>query len=224
MRTDPTQDDEFYNAKEWEGADFGIRLFEPAEATDGEGPPFRATPFSGNERNRLFIQRDSNFEDLTLVSGIDFREDGRGFVIFDYDHDGWVDLGIVSPNYPRFRIVKNRIGERRQQNSFVQIELIGGQTAAEASQEWSPRDPFGATVLVTTGETKRKFQLSCGEGLSSQNAKRIHVGMGESTKIDKLEVTWPSGRKSVRENVDAGKRIKIFENENASSKAEADAQ
>ncbi len=153
-----------------------------------------------------------NYEDLTLVSGVDFREDGRGFVLFDYNRDGWVDLGIISPNYPRLRIIENRIGERESRNGFVEVQLIGGQTSAQPSTEWSSREPFGATVLVATGQTQRMFQLSCGEGLSSQNAKRIHIGMGDVVKIDKLEVIWPSGKKTVRENVPAGERLTIFEN------------
>ena len=190
-----------------------IRLFEPATADDGEGPRFRSTPFSGNERNRMFFRSDGNFEDLTLVSGADFREDGRGFVLMDFDKDGWVDLGIISPNNPRFRIVRNRIGERRPENSFVEVSLVGGQTGTEPSQEWSARDAIGATAIATIGGSKRKFQLSCGEGLSSQNAKRIHIGLGTADKIDRLEISWPSGKKTVKENVDKGSRLTVFENE-----------
>jgi hypothetical protein len=59
---------------------------------------------------------------------------------------------------------------------------------------------------------KRMFHLSCGEGLSSVNSKRIHIGMGDADKIDMLEVTWPSGKKTIKENVNAGERITIFEN------------
>lgn len=208
--------------EQWGTESMAIRLFEPATEGDGEGPPFRATPFSGNERNRVFFRRDGNFEDLTLVSGVDFREDGRGFVLLDYDKDGWVDMGIVSPNNPRFRIVRNRIGDRRPDNSFVEVSLVGGQTGAEPSQEWSSRDAFGATVVATvaSGQTmsKRKFQLSCGEGLSSQNAKRIHIGLASDEEVLKLEVNWPSGKTSVHDDVKTGSRLKIFENEKAAEK------
>ena len=91
MRTDPSRDKDFVFSKEWGGGlnRFDIRLFEREKPVDGEGPPFRSAPFSGGERNRLFIQRNGNFDDLTLVSGVDFREDGRGFALFDYDQDGF---------------------------------------------------------------------------------------------------------------------------------------
>lgn len=176
------------------------------------GAFFRSNALSGGERNRLFMGRDDNFKDLSLVSGVDFREDGRGFVLFDYDRDGWLDLGITSPNFPRFRIARNTMGDRlSKRHGFVELELVGGQTSAEPSSEWSPRQPFGARVLVTCGDTQRMFQLSCGEGVSIQNANRIHIGLGEMGQIDKLEVFWPSGKTTVQENIAAGARVSISE-------------
>lgn len=210
MRTDPTRDEEFVTAKEW--GDEEILLFQAAEDEDGDGPPFRSAPFSGGERNRMFLQRDGNFDDVTLVSGVDFREDGRGYALFDFDRDGFLDIAIMSPNRPRFRIAKNNIGSRQEaKNGFVEVQLVGGQSSAEPSSEWSSRDAYGASVLVTTGETKRLFQLSCGEGLSSQNSNRIHIGLGQLKMIDKIEVRWPSGKNSIRENVAVGERITVFE-------------
>ena len=169
---------------------------------------------SGGERNRIFFRRDGNYKDYSLVSGADFREDGRGFVLLDFDRDGWMDLGVTSPNHPRFRMVRNTIGDRGSKAGNVEIELVGGQTTTVASEKWSPRDAYGATVMVwQNGEKqKRMFHLSCGEGLSSVNSKRIHIGMGDADKIDMLEVTWPSGKKTIKENVNAGERITIFEN------------
>lgn len=191
------------------------RLFTEPEKSEG-GPSFRSDSLSGGERNRMFFRRDGNYKEMTLVSGADFREDGRGFVLFDSDQDGWLDLGVTSPNHPRFRILRNRMGDQAnkksgEKNGFVDVVLVGGQTSSEPSTEWSPRDPFGASIMVTIGDVKRKFLLSCGEGLSTQNAKRIHVGMGDAKKIDRLEVSWPSGKKTVHENIEAGKRVTLFE-------------
>ena len=168
---------------------------------------------SGGERNRIFFKRDGNYTDLSLVSGADFREDGRGFVLFDMDSDGWLDLGVTSPNHPRFRIVRNTIGDNAKlKDCFVEVSLVGGQDSIEPSETWSSRDAFGARVVVTIGQQKRMFQLSCGEGLSGVNSKRIHIGLGDAIEIDSLEVLWPSGKRTVREKVAAGERMTIFEN------------
>ena len=35
--------------------------------------------------------------------------------------------------------------------------------------------------------------LSGGMGFSSQNQRRLHFGLGKSSKVDKIEILWPSG-------------------------------
>lgn len=212
MRLGPGVDDEFRNLEEWGPRD-SIRI-NPFPTDGGAEKTVRSNALSGGERNRLFLKTESNYKDVSLVSGIDFREDGRGFVVFDYDKDGWLDLGITSPNRPRFRIARNRLADfQTKKNGFVEIQLVGGQTVGSQSEKWSPRDPYGATVIATIGNQKRAFQLSCGEGLSVQNANRIHVGLGQAKQIDELKVIWPSGRESTRSNVSRSERITISENE-----------
>ena len=122
-------------------------------------------------------------------------------------------MGITSPNHPRFRVVRNVIGESAcSGNGHLELILVGGQEEAIPSEEWSPRDPYGAIVKATCGDETRLFQLSGGQGLSTINAKRVHIGMGERKKINKLEVLWPSGKTTVLENVEATGRLKILEN------------
>ena len=191
-------------------------LFRPVEDTD-DGAYFKSNSLSGGERNRLFLRTHGNYKDLSLVSGADFRQDGRGFVLLDYDNDGWIDLGITSPNEPRFRLLRNQYADLPGEvpgrtNGFVSLQLVGGQTSAEPSTEWSPRNPIGATVTVTIGETQRQYLLSGGEGLSSQNTDRIHIGLGAAKSIDRIEAKWPSGKTTIRKNVAAGSRIIFFEN------------
>ncbi|MEL7498149.1 MAG: ASPIC/UnbV domain-containing protein [Planctomycetota bacterium] len=177
------------------------------------GAYFKSNSLSGGERHRLFLRRGGNFKEATLISGADFREDGRGFTLFDFDQDGFMDIGVTSPNHPRFRILKNEIvGERSQQNGRVAIKLVGGQTNAEPSDEWSPRDAYGATILATVGATQRMFQLSLGEGLSGQNSKYVHVGLGSAAKIDSVEIHWPSGKITRETGIPAGQQVTLYEN------------
>lgn len=150
--------------------------------------------------------------DATTVSGADFKEDGRGFVLLDFDQDGWMDLGVVSTGEPRFRLVRNRFGEMFSNHGSVWLKLIGGCKVAESQSEWSSRDAYGATVTAFVGSTKRIFQLSCGEGLSSQNTSQIHIGLGAAQQIDKLKVDWPSGKQTVIDNISANSRRIIYEN------------
>ena len=212
MRFAPDVDDEFSNLEQW-GPEEGMEMMTFPLADDPKpGAVFRSNALSGGERNRLFMRQDGNYKDMSLVSGVDYREDGRGFALLDYDRDGWLDLGITSPNYPRFRIARNKMGDQSsRENSFVEVTLVGGQTNSSPSLEWSPREPYGARVLVTCGTEKRMFQLNCGEGVSTQNSKRIHIGMGTREKIDQIDVFWPSGKHTQHNDILSGKRVVLKE-------------
>lgn len=189
-------------------------MFAPRKPGES-GAFFKSNSLSGGERHRVFFQRDGNFKEFTLTSGADFREDGRGFVLFDFNQDGYLDLGITSPNSPRFRILKNQIPQLVKDGGFVSLELVGGQASNEPSDQWSSRDAYGATATAKIGEVERKFQLSLGEGLSGQNAKRIHIGLGAAKKIDQLTVSWPSGKQTVLKDVMPNQRLTVLENSSA---------
>ncbi len=208
------RDSEFSMAEQWGALESTRTIFFEWTDQPPEGERhLNSNSLSGQERNRIFFRRDGNYEDLSLVSGADFMSDGRSFVLFDYDRDGWLDLGVASSNHPRFRIVRNKIGDQAKiENQFLEISLVGGQTSASPSDEWSSRDAFGSMVKVTTSKDQRLFQLSCGEGLSGVNAQRIHVGLGPLQSVDRIEVLWPSGKTTVLENVEAGERITVYEN------------
>lgn len=161
------------------------------------------------------MNREGQFEDLTLVSGIDFLEDGRGFATGDLDNDGVLELAIVSNQNRRFRIAKMKPDDPRvRSRSFVNIRLVGGNQTAGSTEGLSPRDPIGAVLFLKTGDSTRTFQLSRGEGFSSQNSQSVHIGLGEHSKIDELKIRWPSGRITVETDILAGSRLQIFEVEN----------
>ena len=54
---------------------------------------------------------------------------------------------------------------------------------------------MGAQVRATAaGRTYLRF-VDGGNGFAAQSSARIHFGLGAATRIDRLEVRWPSGRR-----------------------------
>lgn len=214
VRTDPNKDKQFRFSQQWKKAGLDMAMFISSPNVTG---PYQqvAQPFSGHERNRLFLQTAENFDDVSLVSGSDFREDGRGFALLDFDHDGWLDIAATSPNVPSFRLLRNTMGDSKSstQNGHVKITLVGGATEAKSQTQWSARDAIGASIVVTIGDSKRRFQLAAGEGLSTQNAKQIHVGMGDAQSIDQVDVFWPSGKTTVHRDLKVGVNAELLERE-----------
>ena len=57
----------------------------------------------------------------------------------------------------------------------------------------SPRDAIGAVAYVTTGSLRQRADVISGASYASTSDPRLHFGLGDHTKIDELEIRWPSG-------------------------------
>jgi hypothetical protein len=57
----------------------------------------------------------------------------------------------------------------------------------------SNRDGIGARVKVVSGDLIQKDEVRSGDSYISQSDLRLHFGLEKKTKIDLIEVTWPSG-------------------------------
>ena len=57
----------------------------------------------------------------------------------------------------------------------------------------SPRDAVGATVYVTANGMRQRGDVISGGSYLSSNDPRVHFGLGAATRIDAIEVHWPSG-------------------------------
>ncbi len=59
----------------------------------------------------------------------------------------------------------------------------------------SPRDAVGATIFVTANGFRQRQDIIAGGSFASSPDQRPHFGLGPATKIDKIEIHWPSGLK-----------------------------
>jgi len=58
----------------------------------------------------------------------------------------------------------------------------------------SNRDGIGAKVTVAAGGVTEYDEVRSGGSYLSSSDLRLHFGVGAATKIDRLEVRWPSGQ------------------------------
>jgi hypothetical protein len=104
---------------------------------------------------------------------------GRGLATGDLNLDGRVDVVIVHRDAPSV-ILWNRTQSRR----WLGLRLRGAQSA---------RTPIGARVTCQAGALKVTRFLTAGTGYLAAHDKTIWLGLGAATKVDHLEVAWPSG-------------------------------
>ena len=133
--------------------------------------------WNGREPNVLHVQRGERFFDFSGVSGFDFADDSRAFAVTDFDGDGRPDIVLKSRLGPQVRLLQNNCAHAR---SSIAFQLRGTN---------SNRDAVGAKVEVD-GQAK---WLDAGSGFLSQHSKRMLFGLGSSTQVRSVRITWPSG-------------------------------
>ncbi len=139
---------------------------------------------AGRQRNVL-LRNDGRggFDDVSGTVGLDLEQDGRSFAVLDVDRDGDPDLAIMAARQaPQLRLFRNDFTKRGR--TFT-LRLTGSGT--------SNRDAIGARVVVETDTVKKTRLVSAGSGFLSQHTKTLVIGLGESTRIGSVTVTWPSG-------------------------------
>jgi hypothetical protein len=58
----------------------------------------------------------------------------------------------------------------------------------------SNRSAIGAQVTLYWNGQRQVQQVSGGSGFAAQNDRRLHFGLGQSPKIEKAVIHWPSGK------------------------------
>ena len=192
------------------------RRLEGGRIEDGK---FIAHSLSGNERNQLFFNhRGEAFENLSAISGLDTPADSRGFVLWDYDHDGWQDIAVVNANEPLLNLYHNEIarlesnpGGAGEQGGMIALRFVGGNRSGEPSA-FACRDGYGAMVVASLGETSLKREHRCGEGYATQNSATMILGVGARREVPAITVRWPSGKSATTERVPVGTLLTVYEN------------
>jgi hypothetical protein len=143
---------------------------------------------------------EGQFDKVSDSLGPDFTRPivGRGVATADYDNDG--DIDIVTNNrgdYPS--LLRNDGGNA---NHWLTVLLIGTK---------SNRDGIGASLKLTSEGFVHVEQAKGGMSYMSANDTRIHFGLGKRTKVQSLEITWPSGQVDRLTNVPVDQIIAVKE-------------
>lgn len=171
--------------------------------------------FSGRERHCCFLNLGGEvFADVSAGSGLDFPDDGRGLAQVDWDHDGDLDFWVANRNGPQVRFLQNNVpGEQH----WLAVRLVGdGQT--------SNRDAIGARVLVWPADAAARpwvKTVRAGDGFLAQSSKWLHFGLGDTDKIDRVEVRWPGGNDDTVVDVQVDGRYEIQQGNATAHRLEA---
>lgn len=159
------------------------------------------------QSNLLFRNnRDGTFDEVGIDSGSGMRLEkvSRGFAYADYDNDGDLDLLVTN-----LRGAPDLLENRGGQNAWLILKLIGTR---------SNRDAIGARVRVTTGNLTQIREVRSGSSYLSQNDMRLHFGLGQHRRVDRVVIRWPGGLQEQVEGVEANQILMLVEGSVKSSR------
>ncbi len=144
--------------------------------------------------------KNGRFKDISKELGDAILEptSTRGCAVGDFDNDGDLDI-VTNPvnGYPQLLRCDAATG-----NHWLKIRTLGTR---------SNRSGIGARIKCVTGAHQQIDEVRSGGGYASQNDLRVHFGLGQATKVDKIEIRWPSGLVDVLENVPADRVVYVLE-------------
>jgi enediyne biosynthesis protein E4 len=149
---------------------------------------------------QLYQNDGGRFEDISSSAGPPFERDqvGRGVGFGDWDDDGDPDL-LVMNNDDAPNLLRN---ETDTGNHWTLLDLVGRE---------GNRNAIGALVRIEAGGKSQVDEVRCGYSYLSMNDLRLHFGLGDAERIDRLEIRWPSGASETLVDLPVDTRVLILE-------------
>jgi hypothetical protein len=149
-------------------------------------PQVDTLPSGGGYREPKLLnlnQKDGTFCDASDQAGPALKERrvSRGLAVGDLFNDGNIDVVVGDIDGGPMILRNHGIPGRH----WVSFELAGAK---------SNRLALNARIKIVAGGVAQTDEVHSGGSYLSQNDLRVHFGLGSATKIDSVEIRWPSGK------------------------------
>ena len=130
---------------------------------------------------------------------INAAHSSRGSAQADFDNDGSLEVVIVNMGEPPSLLHNSAL-----KKNWLLVTLEGVK---------ANRDAIGARAYVHAGGTRLAGEVHGGSGFLSQNDSRLHFGLGDSKRYDRIEVLWPGGNREAFEGGGVNRIVRLKQGE-----------
>lgn len=125
--------------------------------------------------------RNGAFRDVTAAAGLGASQPAvsRGLAAADFDGDGSLEIAISNMN-----AAPSLLRNFASKGNAIIVELVGAK---------SNRSAIGARVAIHAGGRTLVDEVRSGSSYASQSDLRLHFGLGDASKVERIEVRWPNG-------------------------------
>jgi len=148
----------------------------------------------------LFENTGKGFKNVSSTSGAVFAKSfsGRGLAVGDFDNDGDLDV-LISNNGEAPVLLRNDGGNR---NNWLGLQLVATRSNPAAA---------GAIIAWEAGGLKRRRLKTAGGSYLSSSDPREVLGLGSASRIDSVEIRWPSGKVDKLTNLPINTYVRVVE-------------
>lgn len=156
---------------------------------------FPGSPFT-DDPARMFVSNGNlTFTQRAEELGIADTGEGRGIAVFDYDHDGDLDVFITNAGQPT-RFYRNDGGNALP---WLDVRVTGVAPNTQA---------IGAKIFVTANGITQMREVRAGSNFVSQSPGDAHFGLGTASS-GSVRVVWPDGTSSSPTTVLANRIVSV---------------
>lgn len=122
----------------------------------------------------------------------------RGAAFADFNRDGRVDVALTRLNEPPVVLWNHSSGS----GHWLDVQLLGRR---------SNHDGLGAMIHLKTASGEQWNRAATAVGYASSSDSVVHFGLGPDTSVLRMEISWPSGTKSVSTPAGVDRMITVGE-------------